>query len=256
VELLADRAGDPRPFAYLTISTTPVQLKKCKSRPTHWIPYISLHVLTGCYTPSLFTAPAHMGQATTVNNRYIQLTDLPPGLNIMSGSTWRGAHLRIAPAKPSFQARRLAELNPPVEIERKKVAARRRRIRKEMGEEVGKEAQDMRVVTPKSHASKKVRWAVSSHQPQRLVHVPHRFTVLGFLVDNIKSPCSKWPALYELPCCTSFHIGPTYRLIAAVLEPDRGRRSDPTHRDPTIPSPPSSSGRCQACGRAQPPLPR
>lgn len=92
----------------------------------------------------------------------------------MSGSTWRGAHLRIAPAKPSFQARRLAELNPPVEVERKKVAARRRRIRKEMGEEVGKEAQDMRVVTPKNYGSKKVCRIVSSRQPQRLVHALHR----------------------------------------------------------------------------------
>jgi hypothetical protein len=128
----------------------------------------------------------------------------------MSGSTWRGAHLRIAPAKPSFQARRLAELNTPVEIERKKVAARRRRIRKEMGEEVGKEAQDMRVVTRGNYASKKVCCVVSTHQPS----APHTSTSPLGLRSTTSSRCAQVGlGLYELPCWIGFLIE-----LASVLD--------------------------------------
>jgi hypothetical protein len=74
----------------------------------------------------------------------------------MSGSTWRGAHLRIAPARPTYLARLEAERHPPTEVASKEAAKRRKRARVAMGEEVGKEAQDMRVVTGANYARRKV----------------------------------------------------------------------------------------------------
>jgi hypothetical protein len=61
--------GDPRPFTFLTIETTPNQLKKC-----------------------MYTIADGQDAADS----------LDIGLNIMSGSTWRGTTLRLAEAKPKY----------------------------------------------------------------------------------------------------------------------------------------------------------
>ncbi|ODN88789.1 hypothetical protein L198_06591 [Cryptococcus wingfieldii CBS 7118] len=108
-ELQPDALGDPRPFTYLTLQTTPAQLKRC--------------------------------------------------LNTMSGSHWRGALLRIAEAKPKFDARLHAMNNPAPEIVDKKIEQKRKRVMRARAEGVGKLAQDMYLVDAQ-RATKKKFWVV------------------------------------------------------------------------------------------------
>lgn len=66
-----DALGDPRKFAYVTIEATPKDLAKCRS--SSWnVPNCS-HIITG--------------------------------LNVLSGSTWKGTKLRIGEAKLDFRER-------------------------------------------------------------------------------------------------------------------------------------------------------
>ena len=81
----------------------------------------------------------------------------------MSGSMWRGTQLRIAEAKPSY-ADRLENERTAIEEEAesrdRKRKRRQRTVDKVQG--VGKEAQDMRMVTLANYKQKKVRIAVHS----------------------------------------------------------------------------------------------
>ena len=65
-----DALGQPRKFAYVTLQTTKPQLSRCM--------YLS--------NPSF-----HLNEF--------------PGMNAFSGSTWKGAKLRIGEAKPDFRER-------------------------------------------------------------------------------------------------------------------------------------------------------
>ncbi|ORY29773.1 hypothetical protein BCR39DRAFT_598585 [Naematelia encephala] len=112
-DMQPDALGQPRPFTFFTITTTPVQLRKC--------------------------------------------------LNIMSGSTWRGTQLRLAEAKPKYDIRLEKERDPPVEEQRKEQDKKRKRAIREFGDEVGKEAQDMRPVTVENYSSKKF-WKVDDEK--------------------------------------------------------------------------------------------
>lgn len=70
-----DALGRPRPFAFATLETTKGQLAKCK------VSYLEgPHVL---------------------NTEKLTLI----GSNLLSGSTWKGAKLRIGEAKPDFTER-------------------------------------------------------------------------------------------------------------------------------------------------------
>jgi len=66
-----DALGDPRKFAYVTIEATARDLAKCG-----W---------------SSWNAP--------------NCPLIPTGLNVLSGSTWKGTKLRIGEAKPDFRER-------------------------------------------------------------------------------------------------------------------------------------------------------
>jgi hypothetical protein len=77
------------------------------------------------------------------------------GMNILSGSMYRGTQLRIAEAKPRYTEKLKAELSPPAALVEKKRINKRKRARREMGPEVGKEAQDMGVVTEENHTRSK-----------------------------------------------------------------------------------------------------
>ncbi|WVQ93632.1 hypothetical protein IAU59_000708 [Kwoniella sp. CBS 9459] len=107
-EMQPDALGQPRPFTFLTIETTPIQLKKC--------------------------------------------------LNTLSGSFWRGAQLRLAEAKPRYNAL-FPPAEPSDEEKAKVLEKKRKRVLSSRGEGVGKLAQDMRVVTPQIAAKKKF-WVV------------------------------------------------------------------------------------------------
>ena len=70
-----DALGQPRNFAYVTIETTKTQLLRC---------------MQPCPNP-------------IVQFKRIVLFLL--GMNVLSGSTWKGARLRIGEAKPDFRER-------------------------------------------------------------------------------------------------------------------------------------------------------
>lgn len=106
-ELQPDALGNPRPFTFLTLETTPAQLRRC--------------------------------------------------LNIMSGSHWRGALLRIAEAKPRFDVAINAANNSDPGLKAKQIERKRKRVMLSRGEDVGKEAQDMIIVDVK-RAEKKKFW--------------------------------------------------------------------------------------------------
>ncbi|WVW82063.1 hypothetical protein I302_104068 [Kwoniella bestiolae CBS 10118] len=107
-ELGPDALGQPRPFTFLTISTTPAQLKKC--------------------------------------------------LNILSGSFWRGTQLKLSEAKPNYTTRYPLP-QPTPEERRKTLEKKRKRVESKRGEDTGKLAQDIRLVTPYI-AEKKKFWVV------------------------------------------------------------------------------------------------
>ncbi|KAG9079244.1 hypothetical protein FS749_008679 [Ceratobasidium sp. UAMH 11750] len=77
-------------------------------------------------------------------------------MNLLSGSTWKGAKLRIGEAKPDYRARHQLETNPPPPAPRPKLDAaalkrarlkRRLRARRLMRGVQGREAKDMSLVT-------------------------------------------------------------------------------------------------------------
>ncbi|KAG8681020.1 hypothetical protein FRC08_015904, partial [Ceratobasidium sp. 394] len=77
-------------------------------------------------------------------------------MNLLSGSTWKGAKLRIGEAKPDYRARHELETNPPPPAPRPKLDAaalkrarlkRRLRARRLMRGVQGREAKDMSLVT-------------------------------------------------------------------------------------------------------------
>jgi RNA recognition motif-containing protein len=74
---LLDGLGAPRRFGYVTLETTKPQLARCTSHTR------LLH--TGCLVTSDGGPPI--------------------GMNLLSGSTWKGAKLRIGAAKPDFRER-------------------------------------------------------------------------------------------------------------------------------------------------------
>jgi hypothetical protein len=69
-----DALGQPRKFVYVTLQTTKSQLSRCMQSPTS--------------SPS--------DQSTVCFSL---------GMNVLSGSTWKGAKLRIGEAKPDCQER-------------------------------------------------------------------------------------------------------------------------------------------------------
>ena len=71
---LPDGLGNPRNFGYVTLDTTVGKLAKCKQHPPLIMEYIVN--LTRCI-----------------------------GMNLLSGSTWKGAKLRFGEAKPDFKER-------------------------------------------------------------------------------------------------------------------------------------------------------
>jgi hypothetical protein len=77
-----DALGQPRTFAHVTLETTKAQLSRC--------------------------TPCH-GQAGQLSHPLsfdlITLLLSSSGMNLLSGSTWKGAKLRIGEAKPDFRER-------------------------------------------------------------------------------------------------------------------------------------------------------
>lgn len=75
----------------------------------------------------------------------------------MSGSMWRGTQLRIAEAKPLWSDRLEQERNPSKEVRELRERKRKRRQRTvDYAAGIGKEAQDMRMVTVENYTKKKV----------------------------------------------------------------------------------------------------
>lgn len=70
----------------------------------------------------------------------------------MSGATWRGTQLRIAPARPRWSDKLEAERRPPPNEEKRKS----KRLRRAIVREGGKHAQDMRLVTEDNVARRTV----------------------------------------------------------------------------------------------------
>ncbi|KAG8717074.1 hypothetical protein FRC09_014769 [Ceratobasidium sp. 395] len=77
-------------------------------------------------------------------------------MNLLSGSTWKGAKLRIGEAKPDYKARHELQMNPPPRAPRPKldpIALRRARLKRRlrawrlMRGVQGREAKDMSLVT-------------------------------------------------------------------------------------------------------------
>ena len=73
-----DANGDLRPYAYVTIESTKGQLAKCE--------------------PSLLHSLFLFRPRDCTHNRHL-------GLNLLSGTTWKGARLRIGEAKPDYGER-------------------------------------------------------------------------------------------------------------------------------------------------------
>lgn len=73
---LPDGLGNPRSFGYVTLETTVGKLAKCEH-------IIVLHL----------------------NGRKLIKSDCCKGMNLLSGSTWKGAKLRFGEAKPDFKER-------------------------------------------------------------------------------------------------------------------------------------------------------
>ncbi|KAG8722962.1 hypothetical protein FRC09_005364 [Ceratobasidium sp. 395] len=77
-------------------------------------------------------------------------------MNLLSGSTWKGAKLRIGEAKPDYKARHELEVNPPPPTPRPKldpIALRRARLKRRLRARrlmrgvQGREAKDMSLIT-------------------------------------------------------------------------------------------------------------
>ncbi|KAG8794019.1 hypothetical protein FRC12_000808 [Ceratobasidium sp. 428] len=77
-------------------------------------------------------------------------------MNLLSGSTWKGAKLRIGEAKPDYKARHELQMNPPPRASRPKldpIALRRARLKRRLRARrlmrgvQGREAKDMSLVT-------------------------------------------------------------------------------------------------------------
>lgn len=71
-----DALGQPRNFAHVTLKTTKAQLARCMS--------------------------SHSGPTPSFG---LIMSFLSSGMNVLSGSTWKGAKLRIGEAKPDFRER-------------------------------------------------------------------------------------------------------------------------------------------------------
>ena len=69
---------------------------------------------------------------------------------------YRGTQLRIAEARPRYTEKIRIENTPtPVQVEKERIK-KRKKGRREMGPEHGKEAQDMGLVTEENHKRSKV----------------------------------------------------------------------------------------------------
>ncbi|KAG8796697.1 hypothetical protein FRC12_005791 [Ceratobasidium sp. 428] len=86
-------------------------------------------------------------------------------MNLLSGSTWKGAKLRIGEAKPDYKARHQLEINPPPRAPRPKLDStalrrarlkRRLRARRLMRGVQGPEPKDMSLVTLENVDTRKV----------------------------------------------------------------------------------------------------
>lgn len=76
----------------------------------------------------------------------------------MSGSMWRGAQLKISEAKPLYSVRLEKErLALETDLEAKNKKRKRSERASNLVSGIGKEAQDMRMVTTDNYASRKVR---------------------------------------------------------------------------------------------------
>ncbi|ORX35300.1 hypothetical protein BD324DRAFT_632243 [Kockovaella imperatae] len=90
------------------------------------------------------------------------LPQLKKCLNIMSGSTWRGAQLRIAEAKPNWAERLEKERRPsPTDVADRLRKRRRKILKVAVAQGMGKEAQDMRDVTLENYSKRKF-WTLTS----------------------------------------------------------------------------------------------
>ncbi|EIW66485.1 hypothetical protein TREMEDRAFT_65347 [Tremella mesenterica DSM 1558] len=100
----------------------------------------------------------------------------------MSGSTWRGTQLRLAEARPSYTTRLEAERRITPEAKAKKADRRLRRMIAE--EDLGKMAQDQRLVTFQNYQTKKFWQLADGHliRPmcmRPLRPIPHVGTKIG-----------------------------------------------------------------------------
>ncbi|WVN87178.1 uncharacterized protein L203_102355 [Cryptococcus depauperatus CBS 7841] len=87
-------------------------------------------------------------------------------LNTMSGAHWRGALLRISDAKPQYNVKIHALNNTTPEEKAKEAEKKRKRVLRRRGEGVGREAQDMKLVSA-SRAAKIPFWIVIDAQDGR-----------------------------------------------------------------------------------------
>ncbi|CAE6445607.1 hypothetical protein ACGC1H_003889 [Rhizoctonia solani] len=101
---------------------------------------------------------------------YLTLETTQPKLarcmNLLSGSTWKGAKLRIGEAKPDYKARHEREINPPLPAPRPKLSAEahrrarlkfRLRARRLIRGTQGRQLKDMSIITLET-ASKHKGW--------------------------------------------------------------------------------------------------
>ncbi|CUA70790.1 hypothetical protein RSOLAG22IIIB_09127 [Rhizoctonia solani] len=94
-------------------------------------------------------------------------------MNLLSGSTWKGAKLRIGEAKPDYKAHHERETNPPPPTPRPKLSAEARRRarlkfrlreRRLLGGTQGKQLKDISTITS---------YTVSKHKGWRRTPLDH-----------------------------------------------------------------------------------
>ncbi|QRW02493.1 RNA recognition motif protein [Ceratobasidium sp. AG-Ba] len=122
-------------------------------------------------------------------------------MNLLSGSTWKGAKLRVGQARPDFRARRELELNPPPRPKLDPLALRRARIKRRlrarrlMRGAQGKEAKDMSLVTLENvHTRKGWRRTPLDHlirplrmRPLRPISLPPRSATTSKAKTKLKT---------------------------------------------------------------------
>jgi len=142
---LAQKMGTVREASRLF---DPLKLKfpNCRRSSSVWIRDARSHSRTGL-------------QMFVAHNSFIikRCADMSSGISSLSGTTWRGAKLRLAPAKPDYAAR-IAKENEAASAAA--VAAtddtppkKRKRVHGTQGHETS----DMNVVTVDNYESRKVR---------------------------------------------------------------------------------------------------